>query len=51
MKQNEQHWCTFLGENIYYKQKPPRKNEDEHFQLLYYFSYVIKSGIRGFPNP
>ena len=31
--------------------KPPRKNEDENFQLLYYFIYVVKNGIRRFPNP
>ena len=27
------------------------KNEEENFQLLYYLSYMIKSGIGGFPNP
>ena len=27
------------------------KKEDEHFQLLYYLSYMVKSGISGFPNP
>jgi len=40
-----------IERNLKFGEKKDEKNEDENFQLLYYLSYMIKSGIGGFPNP
>ena len=40
-----------LGEKLFWKnEKEKEEKEDENFQLLYYLSNMVKSGIGGFPN-
>ena len=41
-----------FSEKLFWRnEKEKEENEDENFQLLYYLSYIVKSGIDGVPNP
>ena len=41
-----------LGKKLFSKNDEEKeKKEDDNFQLLYYLSVIVKSGIGGFPNP
>ena len=40
-----------LGKILFWKnEKEEEEKEDENFQLLYYLSYIVESGIDGIPN-
>ena len=40
-----------IGEKLFWKnEKEKEEKEDENLQLLYYLSYIVKSGINRVPN-